>query len=327
MLSPERINSAHLERDIIAHLIANKLKLVDPNFKAVPNHIIAGPSGSGKTTSLQDICDKYDVPLIVVQGSELVSQMEGQGTAALEEAILEASQRTESWIAAILIDDTDMGGCGRIGSVDNKATQGFVMSWLDNPNKVTIERPGQHARTMKLTNPAVSFMTTNNLDAIHPPIAAPHRSTITFLNPQGAEKEQIILNMYVPLGSKDATKLARYFSDQPLAFFGTLRTEAGKDAIMEGVEQLNYQFNNVKWEGFGKYVTAKAKNATLEQLIRVGEKIAAQDRSANFIAPLKPTPISKISRPPYHEPKSKSNGVSGGKNGRDLKSSEAKFNA
>ncbi|MEL6203607.1 MAG: AAA family ATPase [Pseudomonadota bacterium] len=316
MFTQERVNPVHFERDVLTHLISNKLKRVNPRYKAVTNHIIVGSSGSGKSTGLQDICDKYGVPLFVVQGSSLVSQMEGQGTAPIEDAILEASQTEGAWITACSTDDWDMGGGGRIGAVDNKATQGFFMSWFDHPDQLTIERPNQRARTVMLQNPPVSFMTTNNLDAIHPPIVAPHRSTITVLDPQGAEKDMIIVSMFSSLGDDDAIKLAQHFADQPIAFFATLRTEASKDAIMSGAEHLKYKFSHVDWEGFNRFVASHAEGATLKDLIEAGEKIAAQDRSANFIAPPKPTPKFEVVHRSPRKPLSKTNGAAGRGNGR-----------
>lgn len=314
MFSQNRINPPHFERDVLTHLISNKLNRVNPRYKAVTNHIIVGTSGAGKSTGLQDICDTYDVPLFVVQGSNLVSQMEGQGTAPLEDAILEASLIEDAWITAVSTDDAGMGGDGRIGSVDNKATQGFFMSWLDRPGELTIERPNQRARTQKLRNFPVSFMTTNSLDALHPPIVAPHRSTITVLDPQGAEKEMIVVSMFSTLGCEDATKLAQHFPDQPIAFFATLRTEASKDAIMNGAEQLKYKFSKVDWENFHGFVSAKAESVSLKELIAAGEIIAAQDRSANFIAPPKPTFKTEFRRP-KRKPRSKANGSEGRVNG------------
>jgi len=327
MFTQERVNPAHFERDVLTHLISNRLKRVNPRYKAVTNHIIVGSSGAGKSTGLQNICDKYEVPLFVVQGSNLVSQMEGQGTAPLEDAILEASQITDAWMTATSTDDMDVGGGGRIGSVDNKATQGFFMSWFDNPNQLTIERPNQRARTVMLQNPPVSFMTTNNLDAIHPPIVAPHRSTITVLDPQGAEKDMIIASMFSSLGDVDAIKLAQHFADQPIAFFATLRTEASKVAIMSGAEHLKYKFRNVDWEGFNRFVTSHAEGATLKDLIEAGEKIAAQDRSANFIAPPKPTPKFEVVHRPTRKPRPKTNGAAGRGNGHATKTPETKITA
>lgn len=316
MFTQERINPAHFERDVLTHLISNRLKRVNPRYKAVTNHIIVGSSGAGKSTGLQDICDKYEVPLFVVQGSNLVSQMEGQGTAPLEDVILEASMIEDAWITAVSTDDAGMGGDGRIGTVNNKATQGFFMSWFDRPDELIIERPNQRARKHKLANYPVSFMTTNSLDALHPPVVAPHRSTITVLDPQGAEKEMIVASMFATLGHEDATRLAKHFSDQPIAFFATLRTEASKDAIMSGAEHLKYNFGNVDWEGFNNFVCSKSESTSLKELITVGEKIAAQDRSADFITPPKSTTKPDVVRRPARKPRTKANGSKSHLNGR-----------
>lgn len=319
MFGQERVNPEHFVTDVLTHLISNKLKRVNPDYKAVANHIIAGSSGAGKSTGLVNILENFEVPLFVVQGSDLVSQMEGQGTAPLEDAILEASMDENAWITAVSVDDMDMGGGGRVGAVDNKATQGFFMSWFDRPDQLTIERPNQRARTHKLRNYPVGFMTTNNLDAVHPPIRAPHRSTITILDPQGSEKEMIVVSMFASLGDKDATALARHFIDQPIAFFATLRTEASKGAIMTGAEYFKFKFGNVDWNSFHNFVSAKALAVTLKELIAVGERIAALDRSANFIKPLKPSIEEEIVRQPSRKPRPQADGAAGRVNGRAAK--------
>ncbi|MEM6499685.1 MAG: ATP-binding protein [Pseudomonadota bacterium] len=327
MFTQERIDDYYTEQDMIAHLLSVKMRRERLRTSTAINYILAGPSGTGKTSTVQSVCEKYDVPLYEVDGSALVSQMEGQATAPLEDAIIDANENTDAWLTALLIDEADGGGLGRKGSVNNKATQGFAMTHLIKPTEVCIERPNQRRRFVPTPNFPAWFMTTNDLEALPPQIVMPHRSKINVLDPQGEQKTKIIANMYSHLGAEDAAKLADHFADQSLAFFATLKNEAAKGAILIGAEYFKFKFKRVDWLSFANFVGAKATALSVKSLIEAGEKIAAQDRSANFIAPPKPTPKYEVVRRPTRKPRSKTNGAAGRVNGRATKTPETNIAA
>lgn len=284
---PERYIPPELEEAVLTHLLSNRLRSVNPAIRPNPILVVAGAAGTGKTTGIEAVCQKYRVPLYVVQGAALVAQLEGQATALLEDAILQAASDPSPFQAAVLVDDADLGGLSAdpniTGTVNGAAAKGTIMGWADNPFQLKIEQNGDRAKIARLKRPPAMFMTTNRLDALHPPMIREGRATVAVLKPSSRQKTRIVASLFPFLGGKEAAQLARAFSDQSVAFFASLKVSASQKTLLACAGQVGWEFHNLDWERFNQAVVDQAQSVTLEELLELGGKMSGQSRTENFL--------------------------------------------
>lgn len=296
----------HIPKDFVdtvtAHLLMCRAKSENPRIKANSILAIAGPSGAGKTTNTYAIAEALGCQVYPVQGSDLVAQLEGQGTELLVKALRDAAADTESLMPIVFIDDGDLGGLGTnpniTGTVNGEAIKGFVMAWADNPSQIKIDDGKSPQRIISLPRHACMIITTNRLDHLHPPMLGQQRANVMTFDPQGSDLQNVLAGIFPNLGKRKAGLLMKRFPDQPISFFVSLKAGIAKNVALEQASRYRGSLNTVDWSKYSLVLERISEDASYKDLVAEGEKIAAQSRDANFIQKPKP----KTEEPEDHAP-------------------------
>lgn len=281
----------------LAHVLINRAKAENPKIKANPILAIAGPSGVGKTSNSYALAKALGCEVYSVQGSDLVAQLEGQGTEMLVKALRDAADDTTSLMPLVLIDDADLGGLGHnpniTGTVNGEAVKGCVMAWADNPNEVKVDDGRSPQRIIPLRRPACMIMTTNRLDNLYPPMLGNQRANVMTFAPHGQDLQHVLAGLFPKLSAQNVRLLMTRFPDQPVSFFASLKAAVATRAAVEQAYQFDGDWASANWTEFGALLEELSEGASYEDLLAEGEKIASQSRDANFVHTPKPTRISK----------------------------------
>lgn len=280
------------QRAFIGHLLINRAKEANPRIKANPILAIGGPSGVGKTSNTYALAAAMGCKVYPVQGSDLVAQLEGQGTELLIKALKDAASDETSLMPIVLVDDGDLGGLGCnpniSGTVNGEAIKGFVMGWADNPHAIKIDDGKSPQRIIALQRAACMIITTNRLDHLHPPMLGNQRANVLNFVPEGKDMQNVLAGLFPKLGIADAGKLMARFPDQPISFFASLKAAVATRVTLEQAEKFDGALSSVDWNRFSHQLERVSEGASLKALVAEGETITAQARDANFVRPALP---------------------------------------
>lgn len=275
------------EREFIAHVLMTRAKAENPKIKANSILAIAGPSGVGKTSNTYALAKALDCTVYPVQGSDLVAQLEGQGTELLVKALRKAAEDTDSLMPIVLIDDGDLGGLGSnpnvTGTVNGEAVKGFVMAWADDPSAIKVDDGRSPVRRVPLQRQACIVITTNRLDYLHPPMLGMQRANVMTLNPQGVDLQHVLAGIFPKLGLLQAGWLMKRFPEQPISFFVSLKAAIAKNVALEQAAKFQGDLHTADWTKFSVDLEQVSEGASFRDIVAEGDKIAAQSRDANFI--------------------------------------------
>lgn len=281
------------EDEFVAHIMTNIAKAERPSLTANPILAIAGPAGTGKTSNSYAIAEAMGCKVYPVQGKDLVAQLEGQASALIIKALLDASKDETSLIPIVFLDDADLGGLGTspnvTGTVNGEAVKGCVMGWADNPKTVTVDDGDAPPRAIPLRRRACMVLTTNRLDHLHEPMLREGRSSVVELDPQGRDLQNVIAGIFPNLGLRLAGNLMRKFPNQRISFFASLKGAVAKRNAVEQAKAHRGSLRSINWKAFADHLERVSEGASYQDLVTEGEKIAAQSRDANFVKKAKPT--------------------------------------
>lgn len=290
-LNLDRTIPKSFQDDFIAHILINRAKEENPGVTANPILAIAGSPGTGKTSNTYALCEAIGCRVQTVHGKDLVAQLEGQGSALLVDALRDASKDEESLVPVVLLDDAEKGGLGEnekvTGTVNGEAAKGCVMAWADNPNVVTIDDGDSAPRRIHLKRRPCMILTTNRLDHLYEPMRREGRCTVLEFDPKGRELQEIIAGIYPNLGMRLAGNLMRKFPGQTASFFVSLKGALAKKVALEQAANYSGSLHKADWKAFADYLARISEGASYQDLVAVGEKIAAVDREASYIKPRK----------------------------------------
>jgi len=278
--------------EFVSHLVLNRMMEELPELKCEKILAVAGPPGTGKTSNTYALAEALESKVYSVQGKDLVGQLEGASAAPLVNALKKAGNDSESFVPIVLIDDIDTGGLAHdpniSGTISSEALKGCLMGWADNPVTVTVDDGMSAPRRITLRRPPAMVATTNRLTHIYPPILRSGRSRIVVLDPKGQELREILKGIFPHLSGLSVWNLHRKFPEQPIAFFVALKAEIAKETVIHWASAHMGSLCSGDWKSRALQLQKISNGASYQDLVSVGERLAAQSRNTNFVSQTKP---------------------------------------
>lgn len=281
-----------IAEELMEYLSVYRSRAENPNISGPTFLIMQGPAGSGKTSTIRHFCNHISAPLYELHGKDMVSQWEGQGTKALEQKIIEAANDPSPFQPVVLLDDAEMGGL-RVdehftGTVNNNASSGWLMRFADNPRELIVESDLGTRRAIRFKRPAALIMIVNNVSALHSPLVREGRAALCTLDPRGSDLQRVLAGMFPKLTFRQTGQLVGRFPDKSVAFFADLVNDLAKQAALKCARDAGLDFTSIDWKHAAASIVDASNGATYPQLVKAGEKLAAQSRNTNFVNQTKP---------------------------------------
>jgi len=221
-------------REVILHFVKNKIQTLNPPLILG----VQGKAGEGKTSHIINICNQLKICVLLIHGSSLGSNFEGEPVNVINEAYLMASEYTKkNYDMVILIDDIDTSVAStnedRKYTANSQLLNGVLMNIANNP----------HSIGGKKTEKIPIIFTGNNLMNLYAPLRRSGRMRIFTWTPDDELKIKIIEHMYKDLISKNESKeflkiISRHIK-QPISFFVDLKNNLFDDFIMDTISKHN----------------------------------------------------------------------------------------
>ncbi|KAK3254105.1 hypothetical protein CYMTET_36667 [Cymbomonas tetramitiformis] len=220
------------------HMVKNYLKM-DGKIPLILG--VWGPKGCGKSFQVELCCKKMGVTPIILSAGELEDEWAGNPGRLIRERYRKAAQviKNQGKMSCLIINDID-ATCGRLKdtqmTVNNQMVMGTLMNLCDDPTRVSV---GEEWNEGDIIARCPIIVTANDLSTLYAPLLRDGRMDKTF------EDDGYSL--------EDMGALLDRFPDQPLDFFGALRSRMYDSGIFQWVQQLGGE------EEVGKLLMAMAR--------------------------------------------------------------------
>lgn len=237
-------------KEVILHIVKNKISTI----KSPLILSIQGKRGEGKTSHILEICNNIDIVVILVHGSIINGDHEGEPVNIITDAYFEASEITnQGQQCVILFDDIDTSVASvsedREYTVNSQLVNGIFMSLANDPYHI-----GERE-----TNRIPIFFTGNNLTNLYSPLRRTGRMRIFSWTPDKLVKIKIINNIFQDLISDEEQqcfiKIIERYIEQPISFFVDLKNNLYDNLILDIISQQNniINFKSIEKELINRY--------------------------------------------------------------------------
>jgi len=261
---------------------------------------IWGAKGCGKSFNLELCCRDLGVVPIVTSAGELEDPVAGEPGALLRRRYLAAAEasRRENRPAILIVNDLD-AGVGRFKddklTVNNQIVQATLMNLCDDPTRVSVGaewRDDDRATCARV--PIV--VTGNDASRIYAPLRREGRMDCWHWEPTRAETARIVDGLFRSEedarggsestgygGFEDAVKLVSAFPNQPMDFFGSIRSRCADDAVRAWLAGMSAETMRDALVGERRAASvdalpAAAQDLSLPALLRAGAELAREQQ-------------------------------------------------
>lgn len=219
----------HFYREVLLHFVKNKLQILNPPLILC----VQGKAGEGKSSHILQICNRVGITILLIHGSSLCGDMEGEPTAIINDMYITASEYSNQCNTIILVDDIDTSIAStnedRKYTVNSQLINGAFMSIANNPYNIG----------SKETKRVPIIFTGNNLMNLYAPLRRTGRIRLYSWQPTIKQKTNIIENLYKDIvGEKEKKEFFEIIQphiDQPISFFVDLKNNLFDDIIMNEI--------------------------------------------------------------------------------------------
>lgn len=202
---------------------------------------IWGPKGQGKSFQCELVFKKMGIEPIIMSAGELEHEWAGTPGRLIRERYRKAAEvsRVRGKMSCLLINDID-AGLGHFANtqvtVNNQIVVGTLMNICDDPTRVSVYQEWREGNRIQRT-PII--VTGNDLSHMFAPLVRDGRMTKYYWKPDRDDLSSILHQMYKDdgLSYDDMGILLDLFPDQPLDFFGALRSAVYDDQIREWIQE------------------------------------------------------------------------------------------
>ena len=271
---------------------------------------IWGAKGCGKSFNLELCCRDLGVVPIVTSAGELEDPVAGEPGALLRRRYLAAAEasRHENSPAILIVNDLD-AGVGRFKddklTVNNQIVQATLMNLCDDPTRVSVGaewRDDDRATCARV--PIV--VTGNDASRIYAPLRREGRMDCWHWEPTREETARIVDGLFRSEddaresgsesgpraedsatgygGFEDAVKLVSAFPNQPMDFFGSIRSRCADDAVRAWLAGMSAETMRDALVGERRAASGPsalpfaAQDLSLPALLRAGAEIAREQQ-------------------------------------------------
>ena len=262
---------------------------------------IWGAKGCGKSFNLELCCRDLGVVPIVTSAGELEDPVAGEPGALLRRRYLAAAEaaRRENRPAILIVNDLD-AGVGRFKddklTVNNQIVQATLMNLCDDPTRVSVGaewRDDDRATCARV--PIV--VTGNDASRIYAPLRREGRMDCWHWEPTREETARIVDGLFRSEedarggsestgygGFEDAVKLVSAFPNQPMDFFGSIRSRCADDAVRAWLAGMSAETMRDALVGERRAASGPsalpfaAQDLSLPALLRAGAEIAREQQ-------------------------------------------------
>ncbi|KAL0037164.1 hypothetical protein WJX79_003556 [Trebouxia sp. C0005] len=201
---------------------------------------IWGPKGQGKSFQCELVFKKMGIEPIIMSAGELEHEWAGTPGRLIRERYRKAAEvsRVRGKMSCLLINDID-AGLGHFANtqttVNNQIVVGTLMNICDDPNHVSVY---QEWREGDVIQRVPIIVTGNDLSQIFAPLVRDGRMSKFYWKPGRHDLSCILHQMYKDDGLTfdDMGILLDLFPNQPLDFFGALRSAVYDDQIRDWIQ-------------------------------------------------------------------------------------------
>ncbi|KAL3157030.1 hypothetical protein ABBQ38_001279 [Trebouxia sp. C0009 RCD-2024] len=202
---------------------------------------IWGPKGQGKSFQAELVFKKMGIEPIIMSAGELEHEWAGTPGRLIRERYRKAAEvsRVRGKMSCLLINDID-AGLGHFANtqvtVNNQIVVGTLMNLCDDPNRVSVY---QVWRDSDFIQRVPIIVTGNDLSHMFAPLIRDGRMSKFYWKPDRVDLSNILHQMYKDdgLSFEDMGVLLDMFPQQPLDFFGALRSAVYDDQIRDWIQE------------------------------------------------------------------------------------------
>lgn len=238
----------------------NKLAVfITKNYLDLPNVRVPlilgihGRKGEGKSFMCELVFQHMGVEAVHMSAGELESPDAGDPARLIRLRYREAAEliRVRGKMAVLMINDLDAGAgrfdAGTQYTVNTQLVNGTLMNIADNPTNVQL--PGSYDATPLHRVPII--VTGNDFATLYAPLIRDGRMEKFYWEPDRADKVGIVGGIFSEdgLSRQEIEQLVATFPNQPIDFFGALRSRIYDEQILEfiqdvGIEQVSSRVVN-----------------------------------------------------------------------------------
>ena len=255
---------------------------------------IWGPKGMGKTFQTELAFKKMGVEAVVMSAGELEHEWAGTPGKLIRERYRKASEmsKVRGKMTCLMINDID-AGLGHFANtqvtVNNQIVIGTLMSICDDPNRVSIGQDWLDG-DLGLIRRTPIVVTGNDFSKMFAPLIRDGRMEKFYFKPTNEELVAILWEMYKDdgLAVEDIVQLIKRFENQPLDFFGALRSSHYDSQIRTWIQDeagFDITADNSNLAELGKRLARKENLPvfepavlTLQDLIDEGERLEREQQ-------------------------------------------------
>eukprot|EP00898_Chlorokybus_atmophyticus_P006750 jgi/Chlat1/7076/Chrsp57S06774 len=198
-----------------------------------------GAKGQGKSFQCELIFKALGVEPVIMSAGELEGEWAG---ILIRQRYKEASAsaRIKGKLGCLMINDLD-AGIGRFANtqltVNNQMVVGSLMNLADNPEQVSI---GEVWREDEVVQRIPIIVTGNDLSTIYAPLIRDGRMEKFLWQPTREDIIKVVHRMYRDDGftERDIAVLVDAYPDQPLDFYGAMRSRTYDDQIRTWIKSI-----------------------------------------------------------------------------------------
>jgi hypothetical protein len=238
---------------------------------------IHGPSGDGKTYQCEYTLEQMGVKVFFISGGELESPRAGEPAERLRTTYIEASESIRErrcQVAVIVMNDIDasLGNWGLVQyTVNRQQVIGELMHMADYP----------HVIENKKTNRVPIIVTGNDFTKLYGPLVRAGRMKLFSWIPTQEEKVHITSHIFPELNVQEHALLVQEFSEEPIAFYSTLRSTLIDDKLERYLQQQPArQVIDQLYRGDTLKISLKF---TYDMLIQTGRALIESGQLANHL--------------------------------------------
>jgi len=217
------------QKVIITHTLSNIIarNSKEDSYKEIPLLLgVHGKSGQGKTYQIEQTLKNLGVEVLHISGSQLENEKAGEPAKLIKDTYIKAASKYPK-LTAMLIDDID-AGFGNWGdlcqyTVNTQIVIATLMHIADNPTSID----------NKAVKRVPVIMTGNDFTKIYKPLSRPGRMNPFYWEPTFEEKLDILTPVFSLLSESDIKTLVKYFTDEPISFFTTLKSYVIQEKIWQ----------------------------------------------------------------------------------------------
>ncbi|HEY9643829.1 MAG TPA: AAA family ATPase [Coleofasciculaceae cyanobacterium] len=274
-ISPRFLNK------LAVHITKNYLEL--PNVKVPLILGVHGRKGEGKTFQCQLVFDRMGIEVVHMSAGELESPDAGDPARLVRLRYREAAElvKVRGRMAVLMINDID-AGAGRVDqytqyTINTQLVNGTLMNIADNPTNVQL--PGSYDSEPIQRIPII--VTGNDLSTLYAPLIRDGRMDKFFWEPNRDDRIGVVSGIFQvdQVAQADIEKLVDTFPNQPIDFYGALRSRLYDEQIQRliqevGIEQISLRVVNSA-EAPPEF---RKPDFSLPHLIEVGQQMVQEQK-------------------------------------------------